>query len=299
MVKASVTAVALAVLAARIDARELGSVFRTARGLPLVAAFSLYMAGQALSALRWWLVAREAGFNDDRNGLLRYYAIGMFFNLFGPGTLGGDAVRAHYLSGGSGRWIAAAYTVLFERLCGLVTLAVLLLLALAGFGRQGLPGGIVAAATGMSCLIVAAWWVGPLLVRWSYPTIEPALEALWRNHRILLPAALLSLAVHVGQVLAVWLVLKACRLEAPLSYCFVIHPIVAMLAAAPVSLAGLGVREASYVYFLARLPEVSGHAATAFALLWLALLLASSLIGGAVFLISARPEPVLSGLRSG
>jgi hypothetical protein len=208
-------------------------------------------------------------------------------------------MRARYLAGGSGRWVGAAYTVIFERLCGLVALAALLLVALAGFGGQGLPAGIVAGATGVSSLVVAAWWAGPLLVRWSYPTIEPALEALWRNRRVLLPAAFLSLAVHVGQVLAVWLVLKACRLEAPLSYCLVVHPIVAMLAAAPVSLAGLGVREASYVYFFARLPDVSGHAATAFALLWFALLLASSLVGGAVFLVSARPEPMLSGVRSG
>jgi hypothetical protein len=286
------------VLVTRVDARELGSVLRSARCLPLAGAFLLYMAGQGLSALRWWLVAREAGLAGSRNDLLRYYAIGMFFNLFGPGTLGGDAMRAHYLSGGSGRWIAAAYTVLFERLCGLVMLAVLLLLALAAFGSQELPDGIVASATGASFLICAAWWAGPLLVRRIYPKIEPALEALWRNQRLLVPAACLSLAVHVGQVLAVRLVLEACRLDVRLSYCLVVHPIVAMLAAAPVSLAGLGVREASYVYFLARLPEVSGDAATAFALLWLALLIASSLVGGVVFLVSAGPGPALGGVES-
>ncbi len=193
--------------------------------------------------------------------------------------------------------LAAAFALymVFERFCGLVVLAALLLATLASLGGAGLPAGVVASASGVSAVLVAAWWVAPLLVARRFAVAEPALEGLWRNCRLLVPVGVLSLAVHLGQVLSVWLVSRACGLGVPLAYCFVIHPMVAMLAAVPVSLSGLGVREASYVYFLTRLPGISSEAALAFAVLWFAVLLLSSLVGGVVFLLSAPPVGGLAG----
>ena len=134
-----------------------------------------------------------------------------------------------------------------------------------------------------------------MLVARRFAVVDPALEGLWRNRRLLLRVGGLSLAVHLGQVLSVWLVSRACGLGVPLAYCLVIHPVVAMLVAVPVSLSGLGVREVSYVFLLTRLPGISSEAALAFAVLWFAVLLVSSLVGGAVFLLSAPPVGGLAG----
>jgi uncharacterized membrane protein YbhN (UPF0104 family) len=56
----------------------------------------------------------------------------------------------------------------------------------------------------------------------------------------------------------------------------------------PVSLNGLGIREGAFVFFLAQVgvPEAQ---ALSLALLWLAVLIASSLIGGLVWLVTPVP----------
>ncbi len=42
-------------------------------------------------------MARPLGIKTPFKAMLRYYLIGMFFNLFAPGTVGGDVSRVYYL----------------------------------------------------------------------------------------------------------------------------------------------------------------------------------------------------------
>jgi len=67
-----------------------------------------------------------------------------------------------------------------------------------------------------------------------------------------------------------------------------------VLTALPVSVAGLGVREAGYVWFLRR-QGVPGDTAFAFGLLWLGVLLVATLVGGLVYLWSGAAMPPLRG----
>ena len=79
-------------------------------------------------------------------------------------------------------------------------------------------------------------------------------------------------------------------------YYFIFHPLVSVLSAIPLSVAGLGIREAGYVWFLQR-QGVGGDAAAAFGILWFAVLLASSLTGGLVYLWSGAAVPTLRSQR--
>ena len=74
--------------------RILGSVALLAVGL--------YLATQAVSALRWRLLAGVHGFGGSTARYVAYYFIGMFFNLVLPTSVGGDVVRAWYLDERSG-----------------------------------------------------------------------------------------------------------------------------------------------------------------------------------------------------
>ena len=71
-------------------------------------------------------------------------------------------------------------------------------------------------------------------------------------------------------------------------YCFVFHPLVAIVSALPISVAGLGVRESGYVYFLASVREYLRVTPKAFAAAWLAVVITASVIGGVVFLLSGE-----------
>jgi len=306
--KLVVSAVAIALLAWRVDLTAVGAALAQARLGLLAAAFGLYLLGQALSACRWWLISRRVGFVQGPTALIRYYVIAMFFNLFGPSTLGGDVVRAMYLAGSGGRRAAALHTVIFDRLCGLVMLIMVLLLAMVAFGRFGLPAPVFAAVAAAGAAIVAAWWTVPYVAaRWLRPEnrirrlIELEVGPFWRDRRLLAEVSTTSVVMHVWQIAAAYMVTVAAGVEVPWQYCFVFHPLVSILAALPISLAGLGVREAGYVYFLAAVQHVPEANAVAFGLLWLGVLLGSSVVGGATFLLDggAIPHPVGTNLEEG
>jgi uncharacterized membrane protein YbhN (UPF0104 family) len=83
-----------------------------------------------------------------------------------------------------------------------------------------------------------------------------------------------------SQVLLAW----ALGIKAPLSYFLIFVPLVNIAGMAPVSFSGIGVREYGYVYFLGKL-GIERHTAVALGLLASAVVLASGIAGGLVYLL--------------
>src|SRR5262245_56005102 len=107
-----------------VDLGDLGRALAGVHAGPLAAAVVLYLTGQVLSAYKWSLLGRSVGFGRPVGDYVRFYFIGMFFNLFGPSTIGGDVVRALYLGEGR-RPGLAVNSVVFDRLSGLALLMAL------------------------------------------------------------------------------------------------------------------------------------------------------------------------------
>src|ERR1700730_1785089 len=79
------------------DLRSTFQLIRRERPILFLATVALYVAGQAMSAFRWQLLAGLNGLGGRYSEYLGYYFIGMFTNVFVPGLIGGDALRALYL----------------------------------------------------------------------------------------------------------------------------------------------------------------------------------------------------------
>jgi uncharacterized protein (TIRG00374 family) len=90
----------------------------------------VYLFTQGISAARWTTLARPLGIKTPFTAMLRYYLIGMFFNLFAPGTVGGDVTRVYYLvkdedaraKGHAVTTVNAAMSVLMDRAIGMIVL---------------------------------------------------------------------------------------------------------------------------------------------------------------------------------
>ncbi len=271
---------------------------------PLVGALGVYLAGQAVSAFRWLQIVRASAFLVGFVELLRDYYIGMFFNLFGPATLGGDLVRSLYLAETSGRRAAALHTVFADRLVGLFWLLAIACVSMAVFGTFSVPAPVVAVAVGLTASLAGGVVVGP----WAASTVfgansrvrdfvDSEIRPLWSNPRLVFEISALSIVFHVIQLGAVVAVGGAAGVDLPWQAYFVFHPLVASLGALPVSVAGLGLREAGYVYFLANVGGAAMPQVVAFSLLWLAVLVTASAVGGVVFLTDRRPLPFAGPFR--
>jgi uncharacterized membrane protein YbhN (UPF0104 family) len=296
------SALLVAVLAWRLDWRQVGSAFAALDVRLWVAALSVYLLAQVASSLRWLLLARPLGLVGGVGRFTAYYFIGMFFNLVLPTSVGGDVVRAWYLAHQAGpappagRRTAAFLSVLADRANGL---AVLIAVACGGLWLYPvpLPTWVTATVTGMGAAALAGVSVLPLL-----PALQPLLPnrprvqqvvggtiVYLRHGRALAAATLLSLVVQLANVVIAWLIGQGLGLAVPFPYYCILMSVVAVLTLLPVSVNGMGLREWGTVLLLKPLGVGSAEAVT-LALLTFAVQALASLGGCGFYLFGRFPR---------
>jgi hypothetical protein len=277
-------------------------LLRTLRGVRLdlvLEALGLYLVGQVLSAVKWAWIGRSVGLDRPMRDYMRFYFIGMFFNLFGLSTIGGDVARALYLGAGE-RPGLALNSVLFDRLTGLALLMAIGAGALVAFPQYHFPAWLSASVVAGGLALVLGWWMAPRLVRVLPRTnrfrrqVENDLVPFWRDRMLLLRVSVVSIVFHFSQIWVQYVLARAAGAEIPFSYCVVFHPILSLMQALPVSVGGFGVREGGYLYFLTSI-NVDDSIAVIMGLLWWAVSAAVGLVGAALFMAAGARLPRLRG----
>ncbi len=84
-----------------------------------------------LGTIRWYYLLLWQGIPTSFKTVLRINCIGIFFNIFMPGALGGDLVKAFYIAKDSkARKIGAVMTILLDRIIGFQTIMIVAFVAL-------------------------------------------------------------------------------------------------------------------------------------------------------------------------
>ena len=295
LVKLAVSVGLLLYLMRRVDFGQILRQFARSDPLLLIAALLVYLIGQVLSAVKWARLARAVGFHEPLPRFVAYYLIGMFFNAFGFGTVGGDVVRALYLARGGGRRALALNTVVADRVSGLLVLLAVALVALIVFHQYGLPPAVYWGVIALASALLGGWRLLPHVLPRLLPAdnrlrrlVERDLAPYWNDGRLLLDVGTVSAIFHLSQIGVLLILTHALGLAVPWSYCFIFGPLVNVMAAIPVSLNGLGVREGGYVYFLSHI-GVARESAVAFALTWFAVVMLAGVVGGVVYLVHRQP----------
>lgn len=297
-----VSALVLAFLAYRVDVAQVAAAFEHLRLRLLGVAVTLYVVGQLISAAKWKLVATALGFRRSYAEYVRFYFIGMFFNLVGPSTLGGDLVRALALGRGERRALAL-HSVMFDRVSGLVVLVSMGLVALLAFPQYGLPPALARLTGGIVVVLLGGWWMLPRVLALVLPAthrvrafVEQDLAALWRDQGLLASVVIVSTGFHLVQVTVQYTLACALGLAVPFSYCLIFHPAVSLLAALPITVSGLGMREGGYVFFLHRI-GVTSASALSFGLAWFGILVLGALPGGVLLITRRDASETMRALR--
>jgi uncharacterized membrane protein YbhN (UPF0104 family) len=229
--------------------------------------------------------------------MVGFYFIGMYFNLLLPTSVGGDVVRAWYLDGQSGKKLLAFLSSFLDRLCGLY---VLLAIACVGvlISPQPLPDWMVASVWSLAAGGLASLALLPILLRYRdrapgrLGRILTALHSL-PSLRILAWPVLLSVVVQVGNVVLVWMIGEAIAAPVPVTFYWVLVPLVSLLTLLPISVNGMGVREGAMTVLLASVGVGQGTALT-LSFLWFAVSATVSLAGGLVYMFGRFPRPQLA-----
>lgn len=271
----------------------------------------LYAAGQVLSAAKWQSLIRPLGLVVSSLRVLAFYFVGMFFNLFLPTIVGGDAVKAILLARETGAPARSTMSVFMERNTGLLALLTIATTA-AALGPPIEVGGVPLVAV---AALLFVGYVGANIVLFNphaYRLVD-RLVAATPLGRVRARAASLytaitpyktaygALALAVGLsfifqgvvIAVVYLNTRALHQSFPLAAVALFVPLISLAGMLPVSLNGLGLREALYIVLFGRLgapPDVS----VGLALLYLAVTFTASLPGGLVYALQKTPARLLT-----
>lgn len=277
----------------------------------ILAGSSLLLLSQALAAWRWRLLL---GPGAPRYGVLFHlYLVGAFFSLFLPTAVGGDAFRATMVARSSTKPEAAIVSVVLDRCFGLLALlgyaaaGILLDPATAEALGHRLAGALVPGRLLPQAIIGGLALGGLILLTRRIPrlrgipaAVRAALRATAARGTSAIAALLVSFLVQ-GVMVLLWVVIaRGVGLFLPAERFLVGVPLVSLATMLPLSLAGLGVREWAWVWYLAPFGVPSGDA-VALSLAYFACPVVAGLIGGALFALrgaapglSAPPGPAAS-----
>lgn len=255
-----------------------------------------FLFGHLLSSMKWRMLLHAVRVKIHGGEALRAHAAGLFANLCLPSVVGGDLVRAGLIIRQTKQTEAVALGSLADRLNDI--LALTLIAGLAGSMLASVSQGPaekvliffvialpLATITGISTL----YWLRrvnvPMHLLPVLERMQTALDLLMARPGIAILGLTLSILIQLGFVLLNIAIASAMHIPVSAHLWILAWPLAKLIALAPVSLGGIGVREAALAAILAPF-GVEPDLAVAQSLCWEAVLISSGLLAGLYTLIS-------------
>jgi len=287
-------------------------------------ALGIFIIGQILIGLRWWLLLRSQSIFIGFWVAVRLYFLGWFYNNFMPGSVGGDLIRAWYVTKHTDKKFEAVLSVFVDRVIGLASTLIIAaffyLLFIRGQGKA-IPFesqiGFLKRVLFWAIIVIAAFFCVLLLYKrgrsvlakaWAYirvPTIrmiikfKDAIVIYCRKPLTILAVFGLTVFLQLLTITGFWFLGVNLGIEVSIKYYYVFFTLAWVLGAVPVSIAGAGVVEGLLASLFFTVAGVGKGPASALALCQRAVWMLASLPGAAIHLIGAHlPEAPKSGLES-
>lgn len=255
----------------KIDIQQVVAIFRSVDYLLLIASLIFFILSKIVSAwrLNYFFEAINTKLKNKSN--LRLYLLGMYYNLFLPGGIGGDGYKVWILNKKFKTKIKDLFWgVLLDRVNGVFVLYLLTLLMVP---LLSLSNNIELYAV----LLIPISLLVYIIVNRKF---------LRRFYRVIVSTTLLSVVVQILQLLSALFILFANgSIEQPAAYLF-LFLISSIVAALPITIGGVGSREITFL-FGAKLLHLDINLSVALSLIFYVITLVVSL-GGIYFSMNAK-----------
>jgi uncharacterized protein (TIRG00374 family) len=217
-----------------------------------------------VSAYRWKILLEVKNIRAGMNQLSAIYFIGIFFNMFLPTALGGDAARIFYFWRISGEKIEAMTSVVIERVIGFYAVGLICLFSILlsfkefpVFEQRGIILVVCLLYLGGTVVVLNARFMNGFLALLSLlpwkgvvskvASFYNSLHGYLKDKKVAFQSLLLSIIYQAAWIVAVMVIGIGIGLDvSPFMY-FIFLPVVMVVTMLPVSISGIGVREAAFV----------------------------------------------------
>ncbi|MFQ5428327.1 MAG: YbhN family protein [Thermodesulfobacteriota bacterium] len=306
LIKFFVSGGILYLLFRNMDLKQFFHDIRTVSPYAIIFVALFFICLQAISAFRWSIILRKDVEVPYRK-LLAIYFVGMFFNNFLPTMVGGDIIKGVYLYRESRKGGVSVASIFMDRYSGFSALIIITSIALVtGYTLiqgTGLPGFLLLLIGGYTAASLVIWvgplhsWAMKIFARIHFYGINHKIDALYKTlmgykgHKdILVKIMFLSFVVQAGVIVGYYIFAQSLGIEVRLAYFFFFIPIATVITMLPISVGGLGIREGAFVYLFTMVGATKAQALS-LSLIWYAVMVAVSMIGGAAFIkMGGRPS---------
>lgn len=264
-----VSLILLTFLFYQIDRKGFLSLLKDVNPGFLTLAFLMMVFSYTAGLFRWGMLFKGVDMKLPFKRILSGFCAGVFFNLFMPSTIGGDLVRSVDLARQTQKPKEVIATVFLDRLSGYVGLVVMAVVALS-FGYDFIKDrsviltvSIISGILAFTLLVLFNNYlftkVNNLLsfiprnkLRQALSSLHQQIYYFRKQKTMLFNNLLLSLLIQVMMPLVFYFTAKALGVEIKLIYFLIFVPLISAITLLPISIGGLGLRDATTVFFFAK-----------------------------------------------
>lgn len=299
--------------------QNLTKIFLQMNLLVFASALGIFTIGQVLVGFRWWLLLRTQSIFIRFWAAVRLHFLGLFYNNFMPSSVGGDLIRAWYVTRHTDKRFEAALSVFVDRAIGLLSTLIIAAffytLFLRDRGIKKSPGSqssplkliteygwivlwVVLGLAAFFCLLflhkkgraimAKAWSYILTLVKSLFGKLKDSIVVYCRKPLVILAAFGLTVFLQILTITGFWFLGKNLGIDAGVKYYYVFFTLTWVLGAVPVSIGGAVVVEFSLASLFIKFAGAGQEAAGALALCQRAVWMLTSLPGAVIHLVGAH-----------
>jgi glycosyltransferase 2 family protein len=261
---------------------EIGDILSRLNPLAIVGAVGLFILGNTLVAVRWFLLLRTQTDEISFPVCLKIHFLGLFYTNLMLSSVTGDLFRMWYITHHTKRRLESVFSVVVDRMVGVLSLIVLVTIVYRLIPlKESSEGLTISANLNMGTWLAEHWIVpavfGGILVALSlFVILIPGLRqgvakrivpivshirrllhalAIYSSRPgILLLALVITLIAQTLPIFGYWLIGQSAQINAPLKYYFLFFPIGWAISTLPIN---IGVVEGGLVYLFTRISTVT------------------------------------------
>jgi uncharacterized protein (TIRG00374 family) len=251
-------------------------------------------------SLRWNFLLKAQGIYISEIRSYLYLLVSFFFNNFLPSGLGMDVIRSAY-AGKKENFEKALGASIMERILGMIGMMLIGVFAIFSGKSQFIKFSIL--YLGLILLTVLLYylftslkfgWLKEKLLSVKFLNLGKSIRKFYQAVKIykskrktIIIGIAYSVLVQMVITVINYFIAKGLSIPVPFSALLAYIPIITIISLIPLTINGLGLREASYVYFFS-LIGITESEAFSISLVYLAISVITSSIGGIVFVFLRR-----------